>query len=206
MELNPYQSPDAVIATEAVWSEQESQLWKVALWQKYLMWLLLVFVGSNVALAYYSVLKPSGARNGQTVEPSMFPLLIFLLSWSVVTICAVRMELIQRSKLAAAGVMIGMLVPGINLIVLLCINGSVTNFLRKHRVRVGLFGAEMIDIRRNLKKKVGEIDPDKNGTFIPPSQSTIPMVAQVAGPLPMVAQAIPIPPPSSPDESSTPEY
>ena len=90
-------------------------------------------------------------------------------------------------------VITGMLIPGLNLFVLLGINGSATSFLRRHQVRVGLFGAEMGDIRRNLKKKVGETDPDKIKT-----DSTIqtPMMAQMAlpietAPTPMMANIVP---------------
>ena len=195
MEFNPYESPDANLVAEAVWSKEEQQLWQVALWQKYLMWFLLIFIASNVILGFgYFVYEPlSGVEHELDETTSAIALTAFAISWCVITFSLVKMELIRRSKITAALVITGMLIPGINLFVLLGINGSATSFLRRHQVRVGLFGAEMGDIRRNLKKKVGETDPDKIKT-----DSTIqtPMIAQMALPIetapsPMMANIVP---------------
>ena len=195
MEFNPYESPDANLVAEAVWSKEEQQLWQVALWQKYLMWFLLIFIASNVILGFgYFVYEPlSGVEHELDETTSAIALTAFAISWCVITFSLVKMELIRRSKITAALVITGMLIPGINLFVLLGINGSATSFLRRHQVRVGLFGAEMGDIRRNLKKKVGETDPDKIKT-----DSTIetPMMAQMAlpvetAPSPMMANIVP---------------
>lgn len=199
MEFNPYESPDAVHATEAVWSTQDRQLWQVALWQKYLMWFLLIFVFSNVLLATYYFHDVSNGFPNRILSDSAVLVggIVFFVSWCVVTLSLVKMELIRHSKFAAGGVVVGMLVPGLNLFVLLGINGSATNFLRKNYVRVGLFGAEMGDIRRNLKKKVGETDSDKvtlesNNSI----QMQAPMTANMALPVepnvtPMVARIVP---------------
>jgi hypothetical protein len=46
-----------------------------------------------------------------------------------------------------AGAFVGMLIPGANLIVMLVINSLITKRLRNDNVRVGLFGANMNDIR-----------------------------------------------------------
>ncbi len=195
MEFNPYESPDANLVAEAVWSKEEQQLWQVALWQKYLMWFLLIFIASNVILGFgYFVYEPlSGVEHELDETTSAIALTAFAISWCVITFSLVKMELIRRSKITAALVITGMLIPGLNLFVLLGINGSATSFLRRHQVRVGLFGAEMGDIRRNLKKKVGETDPDKIKT-----DSTIqtPMMAQMAlpietAPTPMMANIVP---------------
>ncbi len=195
MEFNPYESPDANLVAEAVWSKEEQQLWQVALWQKYLMWFLLIFIASNVILGFgYFVYEPlSGVEYELDETTSAIALTAFAISWCVITFSLVKMELIRRGKITAALVITGMLIPGLNLFVLLGINGSATSFLRRHQVRVGLFGAEMGDIRRNLKKKVGETDPDKIKT-----DSTIqtPMMAQMALPIetapsPMMANIVP---------------
>ena len=195
MEFNPYESPDANLVAEAVWSKEEQQLWQVALWQKYLMWFLLIFIASNVILGFgYFVYDPlSGVEHELDETTSAIALTAFAISWCVNTFSLVKMELIRRSKITAALVITGMLIPGLNLFVLLGINGSATSFLRRHQVRVGLFGAEMGDMRRNLKKKVGETDPDKIKT-----DSTIqtPMMAQMALPIetapsPMMANIVP---------------
>ena len=195
MEFNPYESPAANLVAEAVWSKEEQQLWQVALWQKYLMWFLLIFIASNVILGFgYFVYEPlSGVEHELDETTSAIALTAVAISWCVITFSLVKMELIRRSKITAALVITGMLIPGLNLFVLLGINGSATSFLRRHQVRVGLFGAEMGDIRRNLKKKVGETDPDKIKT-----DSTIqtPMMAQMALPIetapsPMMANIVP---------------
>ena len=199
MEFNPYESPDAVHVTEAVWSTEERQLWQVALWQKYLMWFLLIFVISNVLLGTYFFHDVSNEFPNRILSDSAVLIvgIVFFVSWCVVTLSLVKMELIRHSKLAAGGVVIGMLVPGLNLFVLLGINGSATNFLRKNHVRVGLFGAEMGDIRRNLKKEVGEADPDKVTSESDNSiQTQALMRANVALPVepnvtPMVARIVP---------------
>ncbi|GEM_PF-1044944 len=194
LDFNPYESPDSLLVAEAVWSKQEQQLWQVALWQKYLMWFLLIFLGSNAILgyAYFVTEHLTGEESGLNITTSAITLIAFAISWCVVTLSVVKMELIRHSHVAAVSVIIAMLIPGINLLVLLGINRSGTKFLRQHQVRVGLFGAEMGDIRRHLKKKVGEIDPDKvksESAF----QTTA--VAQVALPVetdsPMVARIIP---------------
>ncbi|MBT6724883.1 MAG: hypothetical protein HOB20_16760 [Planctomycetaceae bacterium] len=195
MEFNPYESPDTNLVGEAVWSKEEQQLWQVALWQKYLMWFLLIFIISNIVLGYgYVVYEP---LNGMEYEldktTAGISLTAFVISWCVSTFSLAKMELIRRSKVTAALIIIGMLIPGFNLFVLLGINGSATNFLRRHQVRVGLFGAEMGDIRRNLKKKVGETDPDKIKTE---STSQTPVMAQMALPIetappPMMAKIVP---------------
>ena len=196
LEINPYESPDTIRIAEAVWSKQEQQLWQVALWQKYLMWFLLIFIGSNVVLGYSSFVTEY--LNGQEYRfddiTSFITLLTFVISWFVVTLSLVKMELIRHTKIAAVFVIIGMLIPVLNLLVLLGINGSATSFLRKHQVRVGLFGAEMGDIRRNLKKKVGEADPDKIGIQ---SITQNPILPQMAIPveakaLPMMAKIVPV--------------
>ena len=201
MEFNPYESPDAVHAAEAVWSTQERQLWQVALWQKYLMWFLLTFVISNVLLGTYFLHDVSNEFPNRILSDStvFIASIVFLASWFVVTLSLVKMELIRHNRIAAGGVVIGMLVPGLNLFVLLGINGSATNFLRKSHVRVGLFGAEMGDIRRNLTKKVGETDPDKVSSDSNISMQTqeditanmaLPVEPNVA---PMVAKIVPAP-------------
>lgn len=159
------------------------------------MWFLLIFIASNVILGFgYFVYEPlSGVEHELDETTSAIALTAFAISWCVITFSLVKMELIRRSKITAALVITGMLIPGLNLFVLLGINGSATSFLRRHQVRVGLFGAEMGDIRRNLKKKVGETDPDKIKT-----DSTIqtPMMAQMAlpietAPTPMMANIVP---------------
>lgn len=195
MEFNPYESPDANLVAEAIWSKEEQQLWQVALRQKYLMWFLLIFIASNVILGFgSSVYEPlSGVEYELDETISAIALTAFAISWCVITFNLVKMELIRRSKITAALVIAGMLIPGLNLFVLLGINGSATSFLRRHHVRVGLFGAEMGDIRRNLKKKVGETDPDKIKTA---STSQTPVMAQMALPIetappPMMAKIVP---------------
>lgn len=199
MEFNPYESPDAVHVAEAVWSTQERQLWQIALWQKYLMWFLLVFAVSNVLLGTYFFHDVGNDFPNRILSDGAVLVggIVFIISWCVVTLSLVKMELIRHNKIAAGGVVLGMLIPGLNLFVLLGINGSATNFLRKNHVRVGLFGAEMGDIRRNLKKKVGEADPDKisaqSGDTI---QTQAPMTANLALPVepnatPMVAKIVP---------------
>ena len=201
MEFNPYESPDAIDVAEAVWSTEERQLWQVALWQKYLMWFLLVFVISNVLLGTYFFHDVSNEFPNRILSDSAVLIggIVFFVSWCVVTLSLVKMELIRHNRIAAGGVVIGMLVPGLNLFVLLGINGSATNFLRKSHVRVGLFGAEMGDIRRNLKKKVGESDPDKASSDSNISiQTQEDITANMALPVepnaaPMVAKMVPEP-------------
>ncbi len=182
MEFNPYESPDAVIVAEAVWSEEERKLWQIALWQKYLMWFLLIFVACN-ALLFIQYIESDNQLRDRIFNATgvWITIIAFAISWCVVTLSLVKMELIRHNAVAATGVVIGMLIPVVNLFTLLGINGSATSYLRKFHVRVGLFGAEMGDIRRNLNKTVGEVDPDKV------DESVLSLPSE-----PMVAQAIPV--------------
>lgn len=187
MEFNPYESPDANFEAEAVWSEEERKLWQIALWQKYLMWFLLIFFGSNVVIGIALYEDDLPVRQKLLGNPTaLISTVVYIISWCVVTFSLVKMELIRHGTKIAAAVVIGMLVPVANLFILLGINGSATSFLRKFHVRVGLFGAEMGDIRRNLQKKVGEADPDK----VDVNQLQLPTDSMTAQP--MVAQAIPV--------------
>ncbi|MEC9095682.1 MAG: hypothetical protein VX776_03560, partial [Planctomycetota bacterium] len=101
MEFNPYESPDANLVAEAVWSKEEQQLWQVALWQKYLMWFLLIFIASNVILGFgYFVYEPlSGVEHELDETTSAIALTAFAISWCVITFSLVKMELIRRSKI-----------------------------------------------------------------------------------------------------------
>jgi hypothetical protein len=52
------------------------------------------------------------------------------------------------------GAFAGMLIPGANLILMLVINSLITKRLRNFNVRVGLFGANMNDIRIQQQENI----------------------------------------------------
>jgi hypothetical protein len=102
-------------------------------------------------LAYLGIVAVSVAMNALPPEIQLLGRLGLFVYILAVVVTAIVFVFLLALKLYSTGigVLLGFLtlLPCIGLIVLLILNSKATSLLQKHNVRVGLFGANMSDLR-----------------------------------------------------------
>ncbi|HUE71023.1 MAG TPA: hypothetical protein VMP01_09050 [Pirellulaceae bacterium] len=147
MSTNPYQSPQVVsepVSTYQQGSDRE-KLRRVAKYQKWVIYALLVNIVMNIALngVAMSARQPGTAANLLI----LLAVLVVALVIAAITMVAVFM-LANEVYSAASGVLcaILMLIPCVSLITLLVLNSRATSVLQQGGVKVGLMGANLNQI------------------------------------------------------------
>ncbi|MEC7565294.1 MAG: hypothetical protein VX738_06375 [Planctomycetota bacterium] len=153
MEANPYQSPVANLDAVDRWTLNQKQLWDIAIYQKFLMGAQLVLFSVSLFIIFYTQFFV-GMMN-QSIQLYGFwfwtTMVIFAVSLLLVVVNVTALSNKCWHLNAAVATLLGMFIPAVNLIVLLGVNALVTRKLRAHSIQVGLFGADMDDIRNQQK-------------------------------------------------------
>ena len=149
MQTNPYLAPTANLDTGDRWSWDLKNLWQIALYQKCLMIVQFILFTIILFVAFYVQIIGTLLRLPIATDGYWFWGIIIAtgVSLLLVTICITVLCSKCWNLTIGAGAFVGMLIPGANLIVMLVINSLITKRLRNDNVRVGLFGANMNDIR-----------------------------------------------------------
>ena len=153
MESNPYQSPVANLDAVDRWTLNQKQLWDIAIYQKFLMGAQLVLFTVSLFMIFYTQFFISMMNQSIQLYGFWFwtTIVIFAVSLLLVVVNVTALSSKCWHLNAAVATLLGMFIPAVNLIVLLGVNALVTRKLRAHSIQVGLFGADMDDIRNQRK-------------------------------------------------------
>lgn len=157
MQTNPYLAPTANLDTGDRWSWDLKNIWQIALYQKCLMIVQFILFSIILFVAFYVQIIGTLLRLPIETDGYWFWGIIIAagVSLLLVTICITVLCSKCWNLAIGAGVFVGMLIPGTNLILMLIINSLITKRLRNYNVRVGLFGANMNDIRIQQQEDIG---------------------------------------------------
>jgi hypothetical protein len=135
MSMNPYAAPEVDVEIKGIGSGCLKDLYKVASAQKAILVALLIYFGSLIAIQFvrpplYYVLVVAGLI-------AAFAMFIFMV------ILAVQVYNV------IGGILLGllMLIPLLNLLVVLMVNGKATEIIRSNGFKVGIMGADLDEIR-----------------------------------------------------------
>ena len=164
MESNPYQSPVANLDAVDRWTLNQKQLWDIAIYQKFLMGSQLALFSVSLFMIFYTQFFV-GMMN-QSIQLYGFWFWATMVTFAVSLLLVVVYVTALSNKCwhlnAAVATLVGMFIPAVNLIVLLGVNALVTRKLRAHSVQVGLFGADMNDIRNQQKDAVDQLSQESS--------------------------------------------
>ncbi|MGY8732004.1 MAG: hypothetical protein ACKVK0_07695 [Pirellulales bacterium] len=157
MQTNPYLAPTANLDTGDRWSWDLKNLWQIALYQKCLMIVQFILFAIILFITFYVQIIGTLLRLPIETDGYWFWGIIIAtgVSLLLVTICITVLCSKCWNLAIGAGAFVGMLIPGVNLILMLVINSLITKRLRNYNVRVGLFGANMNDIRIQQQEDIG---------------------------------------------------
>ncbi len=134
MNENPYQSPASIPQAVGVLSGSREDLRNVAMYQKGILVCILIYLLAVI----FQFAVPAQLRLLLAVGVLMLGLagtvFVFLLAMKVYSV--------------GVGILLGILtfIPCIGLLVLLMVNGKATSILKQNGIRVGLLGANLLDI------------------------------------------------------------
>jgi hypothetical protein len=157
MQTNPYLAPTANLDTGDRWSWDLKNIWQIALYQKCLMIVQFILFAIILFITFYVQIIGTLLRLPIETDGYWFWGIIIAtgVSLLLVTICITVLCSKCWNLAIGAGAFVGMLIPGVNLILMLVINSLITKRLRNYNVRVGLFGANMNDIRIQQQEDIG---------------------------------------------------
>jgi hypothetical protein len=157
MQTNPYLAPTANLDTGDRWSWDLKNIWQIALYQKCLMIVQFILFAIILFITFYVQIIGTLLRLPIATDGYWFWGIIIAtgVSLLLVTICITVLCSKCWNLAIGAGAFVGMLIPGVNLILMLVINSLITKRLRNYNVRVGLFGANMNDIRIQQQEDIG---------------------------------------------------
>lgn len=114
---------------------------EIAKWQKYIIWLVLAQIQAPIFLVM------EGARLSR-ISAGLPAYLVMVLSIGFIVFGVFFVYNLARSVRESAAIVYALVVllPGINLLVLLLLNGTATGILRGNGIRVGLKGANREDL------------------------------------------------------------
>jgi len=157
MQTNPYLAPTANLDTGDRWSWDLKNLWQIALYQKCLMIVQFMLFAIILFVVFYVQIIGTLLQLPIETDGYWFWGIIIAagVSLLLVTTCITVLSSKCWNFAIGAGTFAGMLIPGVNLILMLVINSLITKQLRNYNVRVGLFGANMNDIRIQQQENIG---------------------------------------------------
>ena len=129
---NPYQSPQMVGGPAASMQEGRDKLRRVAKYQQWVIYALLVNIVINI------VAMVARSQDNVAVSLGVGVMALAIAAFAMVAIFLLAKELYHIA--AAVVFAILMIVPCISLITLLVVNGKATAYLQQHGIKVGFMG------------------------------------------------------------------
>lgn len=132
---NPYRSSVHPDAHEEIPAEQQMRLRKIASAQRHVTFAVLfyfLFIGAIIAL-------PALAQNVPWAGMAVAILGVCLMVYG--TLSVYRLTAILRGSIRAIISVVGFIIPILGLLILLSVNREATSILQRHRIKVGLLGA-----------------------------------------------------------------
>lgn len=143
MEFNPYRSPELIDPTSTQLDDEPEKIYAVAFYQKAINACVLAQLASILAQFAIVITFPELA-------------ILWLMGWVVITLASLIFAFMLAMALHGIGqaIVYGvlMIIPYLNLILLLFLNSRATRLLRRYRIRVGLLGANLKQLREAIDR------------------------------------------------------